>query len=147
MRIRGTVLAFFGVILMTSSLTHAQTETVLLNFATSNNPTGASVPTSAPLFNASGNLYGATEAGSVNEVGTIYELTLTEAGPWKPKVVFSFGGTSGIVPYGALTFDSAGNLYGVTSRGGSGGPLLLPLLRTHVQAHADRQRMGGAEAA
>jgi len=115
---------------MTSSLTHAQTETVLLNFATSNNPTGASVPTSAPLFNASGNLYGATEAG-----------------PWEPKVVFSFGGTSGIVPYGALTFDSAGNLYGVTSRGGSGGPLLLPLLRTHVQAHADRQRMGGAEAA
>jgi hypothetical protein len=51
----------------------------------------------------------------------ILTVALPASAEWKEKVLYSFqGGTDGSVPAGGVVFDSAGNLYGATSGGGSG---------------------------
>ena len=60
-------------------------------------------------------LYGAATAGGVNGDGLVYELTPAKTGEWGFKVIYSFKGESdGAFPYGGLTFDTLGNLYGTT---------------------------------
>jgi uncharacterized repeat protein (TIGR03803 family) len=79
-------------------------------------------------MDASGNLWTVTSYGgagtcsdplNLTGCGTVVELTRVSNG-WKPRVVYSFhGGDDGENPVGNLTFDSAGNIYGVTNAGGS----------------------------
>ncbi|MCU1301132.1 MAG: hypothetical protein JWQ87_1416 [Candidatus Sulfotelmatobacter sp.] len=78
---------------------------------------------SAPLtFDAAGNLYGSTGLGGAYNFGTIFELMPAVSGGWTLKVLHNFGnGTDGQSPSGVLIFDTAGNLYGTTSGGGSHG--------------------------
>src|SRR6202050_418395 len=77
---------------------------------------------------ANGNLYGATEDGGAASTqcsdgcGTVFELTPTASGEWTETVLYRFtGGNDGSQPPGGVILDAAGNLYGVTSFGATGG--------------------------
>jgi uncharacterized repeat protein (TIGR03803 family) len=77
------------------------------------------------VFDAAGNLYGATMSGGIyggsNGFGTVFELTPQADGTWTESMVFSFNGTNGEGPsWGGLTFDASGNLYGASRTGGIG---------------------------
>jgi uncharacterized repeat protein (TIGR03803 family) len=81
-------------------------------------------PTSAPVFDAAGNLYGTTEWGGTGECsvfgcGTIYELSPNPDGTWKETILHDFTGYDGFQIHPGLTIDAAGNLYGMASAGGS----------------------------
>jgi uncharacterized repeat protein (TIGR03803 family) len=71
-------------------------------------------------FDASGNLYGASEEGGTNNAGSVYELTPTVGGGWSEKVVYSFANGVNVTnhPGPGIVFDKAGNLYGGTLAGG-----------------------------
>jgi uncharacterized repeat protein (TIGR03803 family) len=84
-------------------------------------------PTAGLTFDNAGNLYGTTESGGSlsacfgNGCGTVFELSPKASGPWKEIVLRSFLGVyDGANPLAGLVFDTAGNLYGTTSQGGSG---------------------------
>ena len=65
-----------------------------------------------------GNLYGATYQGGASGLGAVYKVDTTG----KETVLYSFaGGSDGGNPHAGLVRDSAGNLYGTTAYGGSGG--------------------------
>jgi uncharacterized repeat protein (TIGR03803 family) len=90
-------------------------ETVLHNFtggADGGNPYAGVIRDSA------GNLYGTTEYGGAANLGAVFKVDTSG----EETVLFSFpGGNGGSNPYGGVTADSAGNLYGTTAYGGSGG--------------------------
>jgi uncharacterized repeat protein (TIGR03803 family) len=73
-----------------------------------------------------GNLYGTT-AGVNNQPDNVFELSPPAklGGNWTETVLYTFGAngnTDGFEPIGGVIFDSAGNLYGTTKFGGTGGP-------------------------
>jgi uncharacterized repeat protein (TIGR03803 family) len=76
------------------------------------------------IFDKHGNLYGTTQAGGTNNVGTVFELSppTTAGGAWTETVLYIFpaDGSQGFWPEGNLVMDSAGNLYGTTTQGGAG---------------------------
>jgi len=90
----------------------------------------------APFANVTvgpdGNVYGTTifgGGGCQNDgCGTVFKLTpparvCTHAlCPWTETVIYRFSesDTGLSIPYGGVTFDSAGNLYGTTAAGGTG---------------------------
>jgi uncharacterized repeat protein (TIGR03803 family) len=96
----------------------AWTETILYNVGVVSYDGYA--PTGTLLFDSSGNLYGTTEYGGKYHEGTVFQLTPSFSGDWHEKQLYQFGAfaTDGQTPTGALTFDSAGNLYGTTYSGG-----------------------------
>lgn len=62
-----------------------------------------------------GHLYGAATAGGTNGKGTAFELTPTQTGEWNFKTIYTFKGQPDAgFPYGGLTFDALGNVYGTT---------------------------------
>ena len=77
------------------------------------------------VFDNSGNLYGTTSQGGLatDPAGTVFELLPAGDGVWTENILYSFSaaGDEGDDPSCALIFDAAGNLYGTTSAGGSGG--------------------------
>jgi hypothetical protein len=94
-------------------------------------PDGAT-PAGGVVFDQAGNLYGATTNGGANnclgitQCGTVYELTppAKKSDPWTETVLYVFKGVTnndGETPVGGVIFDQAGNLYGTTAYGGSGG--------------------------
>ncbi len=93
------------------------TETVLYGFTGDND---GGVPGFGDLiFDPAGNIYGTTEIGGPNSLGTVYELTHGSGG-WRESVLYSFSGLDGDAPIGGLIFDNAGNLWGTTVYGGNG---------------------------
>jgi uncharacterized repeat protein (TIGR03803 family) len=81
-------------------------------------------PECALVFDSKGNLYGTTQAGGTYGYGTVFELSPQSGGAWSETILYSFCSLSGCADgkfpgWGALVMDSAGNLYGVTSAGGS----------------------------
>lgn len=102
---------------LTPGKTGDWTETVLHNFDFSD---GIS-PYAGLIFDASGNLYGATYAGGTYGYGTVFELTPQGSGEWNETTIFNFNGqnATGDAPYATLIFDSTGNLYGTTVLGGT----------------------------
>jgi uncharacterized repeat protein (TIGR03803 family) len=64
-----------------------------------------------------GVLYGTTGNGGTNDDGTVFQL-VSENGTWTENILYNFTGAEGYQPASALIFDSAGNAYGVTARGG-----------------------------
>ncbi len=96
------------------------TETILhtflgVNFQDGENP-------NAMIFDASGNLWGTTVGGGVDNPGTIYKLSPQPDGQWTETVLYSFtGGVDGAYPSVPLIMDAAGNLYGTTLWGGPAG--------------------------
>jgi len=62
--------------------------------------------------------YGTTYTGGTNNYGTVFKITRSG----KEKVLYRFqGGNDGENPYGGVTFDSKGDLYGTTRYGGNQG--------------------------
>lgn len=95
------------------------TETILYNFG---QPPDAEDPMGGLVFDASGNLWGATPGGgtSGHEYGTVFEMMPQSSGTWKEKVVHAFATIpDGHYPYAGLVLDGAGNLYGTTAFGGA----------------------------
>jgi uncharacterized repeat protein (TIGR03803 family) len=99
------------------------TESVLYSFS---GGADGSYPFNSLVLDKQGNLFGtAREGGSENcdmGCGVIFELSYVVGVGWTEHVLYSFQNASdGEAPDGGLTFDSAGNLYGTTEVGGSGG--------------------------
>lgn len=100
---------------------------VLYQFGGPDSGTGSN-PNGNLTFDANGNIYGTTQlggskvcTGTPGPCGIVYELTPTRSGSWTENALYSFGGPpDGSFPYSPLIPDSAGNLYGTTSEGGTG---------------------------
>jgi uncharacterized repeat protein (TIGR03803 family) len=95
------------------------TETTIYSF-TGGSDGGA--PESALTVDAHGNLYGTTQlGGGACNCGTVFELSKAANGEWTETTLYTFaGGAYGSSPeYTNLVFDAAGNIYGVTTYGGS----------------------------
>jgi len=70
---------------------------------------------------AAGNLYGTTVVGGADDCGTVFKLTNLGGGQWQESVLHSFNCfDEGKNPYGGVTMDAEGNLYGTTVSGGQG---------------------------
>lgn len=84
-----------------------------------------SSPSDALVFDAAGNLYGVSGGGVTgcygSGCGTAYELSPNANGMWKHKVLHYFTPEEQFWPSGGLTFDSVGNLYGMTNQGADDG--------------------------
>jgi len=92
------------------------TESVLHTF----NWTDGAFPFAGVIFDAAGNLYSTTTEGGAYGLGTVFQLTPNGDGTWNHQVLHSFNNWDGNYPTG-LIFDHAGNFYGTTVGGGSGG--------------------------
>jgi uncharacterized repeat protein (TIGR03803 family) len=105
----------------------ATKEKVLYRFAGGADGTG---PDAGLTSDKTGNFYGTTLAGGNNNslcfstgCGTVFKLTHTATG-WKHRVLYRFCADSGctdgqFASKNGVIFDKAGNLYGVTSWGGT----------------------------
>jgi len=107
-------------------------EKVLYSFQGGTND-GAS-PAGGVVFDAAGNLYGATDQGGGQcppaQCGTVFQLEppANKGDPWTETVLHVFKGNAsgdGNTPVGSVIIDSSGNLYGTTGYGGSGNCVLL----------------------
>ncbi|MBV8197105.1 MAG: hypothetical protein JO263_03140 [Candidatus Eremiobacteraeota bacterium] len=77
---------------------------------------GAS-PAGGLLSDSKGTLYGTTAAGGASGFGVAYKITRSGS-TWKQKILFNFSKTLGVYsPYGELTFDTHGNLFGAAAGG------------------------------
>jgi uncharacterized repeat protein (TIGR03803 family) len=95
------------------------TEKVVYNFTGGND---GGDPAAQLIFDGAGNAYGTTVVGGFYGCGTVFELTPLSGGKWQESVLYNFGCfADGKNPYGGVTLDSAGNFYGTTVAGGSGG--------------------------
>ena len=78
------------------------------------------------VFDSAGNIYGTTQSGGGQDCfglgcGVVFKLSHSGGG-WTETVLYTFtGGNDGANPFNGVTFDRAGNLYGTTVNGGSGG--------------------------
>lgn len=68
------------------------------------------------VMDGAGNLYGATSSGGSGFGGVVYELSPSGSG-WTYKIIYSLSGSGG--PFGNLTLDAAGNLYGAAMSDGA----------------------------
>lgn len=94
-------------------ITPTGTASILYSFGTGTDGTN---PVASLLRDSAGNLYGTTSLGGAYNGGTVFKIT-----PAGTEVVLhEFGsGTDGSQPNGELIVDSAGNLYGTTTLGGT----------------------------
>lgn len=70
---------------------------------------------------SAGNLYGTTAGDGAYQHGSVFKATFAN-GKWSYQSLHDFtGGSDGAYPYGTLSFDAAGNIYGTTSAGGAYG--------------------------
>ena len=81
-------------------------------------------PVAGLAMDAKGNLYGTTLYGGVDDCntlpcGTVFEVSPSSDGTWTETVLHAFTGPDGYWPQSNLTFDTVGNLYGTTTRGGA----------------------------
>jgi len=79
-------------------------------------------PFAGLVLDGTGNLYGMTPFGGTDaQCGTVFELTPRAGGIWAETLLLNFSGAKGCTPFGGLTLDTAGNLYGTTLTGGPHG--------------------------
>ena len=111
-------------------------ETVLYSFNRSDYYRDGTSPTDGVIMDAGGNIYGTTSTGGNGPCsigcGTVFELVLQENGTYAESILHNFvGGTSdGEVPFGGLSMDLQGNLYGtVTEDGLFGRGIVFELVR------------------
>jgi len=86
-------------------------------------PSDGAGPLAAVISDSKGNFYGTTTGGGAYGEGVVFELTPGANNTWAEKVLYSFGfgPADGLIPYGGVVQDSAGNLYGSTYYGGTYG--------------------------
>jgi len=91
------------------------TETALYRFQ---NGSSGNTPEANLIIDGAGNLYGTTLGGGQHGGGTAFVLTPSN-GNWEFNVVYPFTtNATDSGPFGPVTMDSAGNLYGTISGGG-----------------------------
>jgi uncharacterized repeat protein (TIGR03803 family) len=74
------------------------------------------------LIDQPGHMYGVATVGGANGKGVAFELMRTATGAWKLKPIYAFRGQPDAgLPYGALSFDADGNLYGTSYYDGANG--------------------------
>ncbi len=103
----------YGVVFKLTQSGGSWTESVLWNFTGGND---GSYPLSGVIFDNAGNLYGTAAFGGADGQGVVYELSPSESG-WTQSTLYSFRSEDSSYPYGGVTMDAQGNLYGTT-----GGP-------------------------
>ena len=92
------------------------TPLTLVNF----NTTNGSNPGDGVVMDAAGDLFGTTNSGGANGDGTVYEIVNTGTGyATAPVTLYSFTATNGVVPFGHLLIDAAGDLFGTTPNDGT----------------------------
>jgi uncharacterized repeat protein (TIGR03803 family) len=96
------------------------TESVLHSFSFHHHGHDGADPEASLIFDTAGNLYGTTSYGGLYGAGTVFQLAPNGDGTWIEHRLHSFPPKNGFLPNG-LIFDSAGNLYGTTSLGGTHG--------------------------
>jgi uncharacterized repeat protein (TIGR03803 family) len=113
------------IVLLSALGAFAGTESVLWNFgsvyADANSPA-----CNGTVFDAKGNLYGASVSGGLYNAGVVFELSPDGQGGWTETLIHSFDPYSATIedgygPCGSLAIDAKGNLYGTTQRGGTNG--------------------------
>jgi hypothetical protein len=72
------------------------------------------VPIGGVLIDSSGNLWGTTWAGELDDDGAVFEFTPSLSNNWTENIVHIFGDASG-KPLATLIKDDAGNFYGATT--------------------------------
>ena len=116
----GTVFELQNIGTLTAPV-YASTPTTLVGFNGSN---GAGPAFGALIENANGDLFGTTQNGGANNLGTVFEIQNigTLAAPVyasTPLTLVSFDGLNGKSPDAGLTADANGNLFGTTSGDGT----------------------------
>jgi hypothetical protein len=113
------------------------TETIIFQFK-GKGANDASAPSGGVILDSAGNVYGVTAYGGTGDCvnvgvtagcGTVYELSppVKHGDPWTETILHSFkSGKDGYFPWGSLTFDAQGNLYGATQFGGGKGTTCNP---------------------
>jgi len=115
-------------------------------------------PAGGVVFDAQGNLYGATTYGGLTgcaiggECGTAFQLSppVHNGDPWTETIIYEFkgqGSNDGGLASGGLIIDAAGNLYGVTAYGGRGDCVVLGLRAgcgTVYELSPPKRKGGGA---
>jgi uncharacterized repeat protein (TIGR03803 family) len=97
-------------------------ESTLYSFCSLANCDDGSSSQANLVFDGAGNLYGTTVGGGIYRAGAVFMLAPSGSGLWAESVIHSFeGDKGGANPEAALILDSAGNLYGTTSDGGTFG--------------------------
>jgi uncharacterized repeat protein (TIGR03803 family) len=106
------------------------TEKILHNF--NRNGEDGGQPYASLISDGEGNLYGTTSDGGPQDSGSVFELTPAANGVWTAKVLHNFGNEEdGKYPYGSVTIDTNGNVYGTTVSGGTdGGGVIFELTPT-----------------
>ena len=79
------------------------------------NGADGSDPYAGVIMDSSGNLFGTTIQGGADGDGTVFEIA---HGSGVITTLLSLNGADGAMPYGGLTFDSHGNLFGTTFQAG-----------------------------
>ena len=112
----------YGTVFELSHSNGGWTETVLYNF-TANGDGGE--PMATLVADAAGNLYGTTlTGGTITNVchtgcGVVFELIRGSSG-WTENTLYSFAGRpDGEYPESSVAFDSAGDIFGTTTGGGT----------------------------
>jgi len=83
--------------------------------------TGALGSFASLTMDAAGNLYGTTNLDGAHGQGNIFKLT-NSGGNWSYTSLHDFtGGSDGGKPYGQVTLDANGNIYGTAANGGATG--------------------------
>jgi uncharacterized repeat protein (TIGR03803 family) len=100
----------------------ARTAVVTAVIHSFNGASGGGDPAGAFAGDAAGDLYGTTVVGGADGCGTVFELPASRNATRTEKVLYNFTcGDDGKNPYGGVTFDESGFLFGTTAAGGSGG--------------------------
>jgi len=123
----------YGLVFKLSNRGQGWTFTALYSFA--GGADGAN-PFAGVTIGPDGALYGTTVNGGTYNYGTVFRLVpgasfcRNVSCQWVKTTLHSFGGPNdGVYPYGGLTFDAAGNLYGTTAGGPSGPGSVFKLTR------------------
>jgi len=110
---------FYGIVYELSKNTSGKwVETVIHGFGDSSD---GGEPQSSLAIDSAGNIYGTTYAGGTAG-GVLFKFTKGSTGKWTETVLHNFGLQSdGKNSDSSLIWDAAGNLYGTTQNGGTGG--------------------------
>ncbi len=121
----GTQYLGYGVVFKLTHRGSSWVQSVLYDFSGGND---GGHPYGGVVFGPDGALYGTTSDGGLYGNGVVFKLqpSATECPDaecrWTETVVYNFtGAADGASPQGNIIFDRAGNLYGTTLAGGSGG--------------------------
>ncbi len=90
--------------------------TTITDIPTSNPDNVVLQPQGGLTLDTQGNLFGTTYGGGAKDKGTVFEIA---KGSTHIQTLASFNGTDGENPYGGVTFDRQGNLFGTTAKGGA----------------------------